>query len=88
LPTEHKKVTVVILYKDKTWEERDMQFMLPVDATEEEIFRHAVQTTMSNLAAVGEIEKVYTVSIISGTLDLEIEFKEKKKKKEKDAAAH
>ena len=84
MPSEHKKVAVVILWKDKTWEQRDMQFMLPVNATDEEIYRHAVHATMSNIAAVGDIEKVYTISIISGVQDIEIEFKEK----EEDATAH
>lgn len=85
MPSEHKKVAVVILYKDRTWEQRDMQFMLPVNATDEEIYRHAVHATMSSLAAVGDIEKVYTVSVISGTQDIEIEYKEKK---EEDASTH
>jgi hypothetical protein len=84
VPSEHKKVAIVILYKDKTWEQRDMQFMMPVESTQEEIYRHAVYSTMSSLAAVGDIEKVYTVSVISGTQDIEIEFK----KKEEDASPH
>jgi hypothetical protein len=79
MPSDYRKVTLLILFNDKTWQERDCQFMMPVEATDEEVNRHAIYATLNNLAATGDVEKVYTVGVVAGTQDVTVEFKEKKK---------
>jgi hypothetical protein len=82
LPTEHKKVTVLICWKDKTWEERDLQLMMPVESTAAEIGEQAIKATMSNISAIGKLEDLRTMGIITGEMNVEI------KGKKEDASPH
>ena len=73
-------MTLLILFNDKTWQERDCQFMMPLEATDEEVNRHAIQATLSNLASTGDVNRVYTVGVVAGMQDVTVEFKEKDEK--------
>lgn len=76
MPSEHKKVTVLILWKDKTWEERDLQLLMPVESTAKDIGDQAIKATMSNLAATGKLEDVKTMGIITGEMEVQMMDKE------------
>ena len=75
-------VDVIILWKNERWEERNVTMQMPGGSTEEDVREAAVKATMSNLAALGKLDDVKTMGVITG--DMAIEMK-KSEEKEKDA---
>ena len=61
--SDHTECKVLILWKNKSWEERYMKFIMPEGYTETELTERAVQATMSNLAAVGKLDNVHTMGV-------------------------
>lgn len=82
---DHTKVTVLILWKSKVWEERDVKMQLPEGTSEAAAIESAIKATMSNLAAIGKLDDVHTMGVTSGMVELDMSLIEKK---EDDAAAH
>jgi hypothetical protein len=74
------KVTVLILWKSKKWEERDVKMQMPEGSTEKEVIDAAVKATMSGLASLGNLDEVHTMGVTSGFVEVEM-----KEKKEDDA---
>ena len=91
MPSEKMEVTVLILWKDKTWEQREVELLTPTDTTVTELGDQAVKATMSNLAAIGKLDDVHTMGFTTGSI--EVDLKEKwtefeKENKEEDASTH
>ena len=76
--SDHTECKVLILWKNKSWEERYMKFIMPEGYTETELTERAVQATMSNLAAVGKLDNVHTMGVTTGFIKFEVDEEEKK----------
>lgn len=74
------EVTLIILWKEGFWEERNVTMSMPGGCTQEEAIEAAIKSTMSGLAAIGTLDKVKTMGCITGTMEVDI-----KEKKEADA---
>ena len=70
------KVELIILYEDRTWKEYQCGMTVPEGTTEQESQTLALRATNSNLAATGELKKVFSIATHKITM------------KEEDATAH
>lgn len=76
-------VTLIILWKNERWEERNVLISVPGGSTEQDTVDAAIKATISNLAALGKLDEVKTMGHINRFIEINT-----MEKKVNDAASY